>query len=290
MRAIKIFIWLVFLITTSAIAQEADSIVVTYDNQQTIIPMPDLGKKTTIKMADSVQVIEIDVSRRKLTDLPYSALYSAKNTSSEKSIIKTKWFSEIEAGYVIGFVSKDRFPAYTNTPNWVYHINNDPWLGFNLGLSIFDRERILNSSLSYDLGLKLGIATYYRNQKPVTELPDDTINQIHHFYVDYNTYKLTRLQLLFPFGMHYSFLSGKSISKISFGTSIGTALNIESFRYQDDGIFRSETFLSPIVLQPYLGFEYGKIGLLSTLGVEMINGYLAEIRFNLGFSLTYRFF
>jgi hypothetical protein len=291
MRANNIFIGVLLWTTTSAMAQNADSIVVTYDNQHTTIQMPALGKKTTIKMADSVQVIEIDVSRRKLTDLPYSALYATKNSSTAKPLIKNKWFSEVEVGYARGFVSKNRFPLYTSSSSrTVYHINNDPWLGFSLGLTVFNRERIINRKLSYDIGLKFGLANYFRNQKPITELPYDTINQIQHIYIDYNTFRITRLQFLIPLGMRYSLVTGKSISKINFGASLGAALNIGTFKYHDDGILRSETYLSPLILQPYLGFEYRKFGLLSTLGIEMINGNLAEVRYSLGFSLTYRFF
>jgi len=290
MRAINMFTGLLLWITTSAMAQDADSIVVIYNNQPTTISMPALGKKTTIKMADSVQIIEIDISRRKLTDLPYSALYSAKNTSSEKSLIKKKWFSEVEAGYVIGFVNKNRFPLYTSSSSRnVYHINNDPLPGFSLGLSVFDREQIFKSKLSYNIGFKFGIVNQFRIQKPKTELPFDTINQLYNVYIDYDPFTITSLQLLIPVGLRYSFGSGKAISKISFGANFGTAFNIETYR-GDDGNLRNYTSLTPVVLQPYFGMEFGKFGLLSTLAIPMTNGSVAEIKYSLGFSMTYSFF
>ena len=288
MRAINILIWFMLWIVNAAMAQQADSIIVTYDNQHITIAMPEFGKKTTIKMADSSQIIEFDVSRRKLTDLPQSALYPTKNSSSEKPLKKTKWFSQVEAGYVIGFISKDRFPYYSSYP-LDYHVNNNPLPGFRLGLSVFDQEKLINKKLSYNIGFKFGVETHFRTNTPNTENWYDTINQIGHIYIDYNPYTITRLQLLIPVGMRYSLRSGKSMSKISFGANIGTALNIFTFR-DDDVKFKNSMAWSPLILQPYLGFEYGKIGILSTVNFELINSNLAEIKYSVGISLTYRFF
>jgi hypothetical protein len=289
MRAINLFIGLLLWITTSAMAQEADSIVVNYDNQRTIIPVPAFGKQTTVKMADSIQIIEFNVSRRYHTDLPQSAMYSDRNSTSEKSLTKSKWFSQFEAGYEIGYAGKYQFPLYNSTPTRIFHINNDPFHGFRLGLSVFDRERIINSNLSYNIGFKFGIVELFRVQKTKTEIPYDTINHIHNIYIGYDPYTITRLQLLIPAGMQYSFSSGKAISKIIFGANIGTSFNIMTFK-GDDGNLRNYKSLSPVVLQPYFGIEFGKIGLLSTLDIEMVNGNLAEVKYSLGFSLTYRFF
>ena len=288
MKANNILVWLMLWIATAAMAQEADSIVVTYDNQHITIAMPVFGKKTTIKMADSIQIIEFDVSRRKLTDLPQSALFSTKNSSSEKSLKKTKWFSQVEAGYVIGFVGKDRFPNYNSYP-LDYHVNNNPLPGFRLGLSIFDQERLINKKLSYNIGFKFGVETHFRTNTPNTENWYDTINQTGHTYIDYDPYTITRLQLLIPVGMRYSARSGKFISKINFGANIGTAFNIFTFR-DDDVKFKNSMALSPVILQPYLGFEHGKIGVLSTFNFELVNSNLAEIKYSVGISLTYRFF
>lgn len=281
----RFFVLVIGIAAFTAKAQEADSVTVIYDNQKTQIPVPEFGKKTTIKMADSIQTIEIAVSRSR----PSDSLSAVNELAIKNPKKKTKWFSQVEAGYVLGFVAKDRFPFYISSPPYVYHINNDLLPGFRLGLSVFDRERIINSNLSYNVGFKFGIVDHFRTQKSKPEIIYDTINQIQNIYIDYDPYTITHLQLLIPFGMRYSFLSGKSISKISFGTNLGTAFNIVTFR-GDDGNLRNSKSLSPLVLQPFLGFEYGKIGLLSTLDIEMINGNIAEIKYSLGFSLTYRFF
>ncbi len=292
MRTINLFIGLLLFTATSAIAQESDSLVVIYDNQHTTIQMPALGKKTSIKMADSVQIIEIDVSRRKITDLPYSTLYSTKKSSTEKPLIKTKWFSEVEAGYVIGFIDKNRFPAYTSYPPFIYHVNNDPLPGFSLGLSVFDRERILKSNLSYNIGFKFGFSNHFRIKKPETEIPIDTINQVYNIYIDNDSYTATSIQLLMPVGMHYTFSSGKSISKISFGANLGIGLGFQ--HYKDDDMSRNSknSIGIPPIVQTYVGYEYNKIGILGTVEFTSLQNLLplSEIKYKVGLSLTYRFF
>jgi hypothetical protein len=198
--------------------------------------------------------------------------------------------SQVEAGYVIGFFNKDRFQYYTSE-HFISHINNKPLSGFSLWLSVFDREGIINKKLSYNTGLKFGVVDLFRTQTPKNEIPDDTINQIYHSYFFYDPYTITRLQLIIPLGIRYSFLSGKSISKVSFGTNFGTSLNIITFRDEDKKLTNFTT-MTPLILQPYFGFEYGKIGLLSTLEFDLIKGdfYDALTKYTLGLSLTYRFF
>ena len=292
MRVNLIFIWMLLLTATTVLAQEPDSIVITYDNQHTTIAMPALGKKTTIKMADSVQIIEIDVSRRKLTDLPYSTLSPSKNASTEKPLKKTKWFSAMEAGYVTGFVDKDRFAFYTSDPPYVYHVNNDPLPGFSLALSVFDREQMLKDNLSYNLGFKLGIDQLYRIKKPETEIPIDTINHEYHIYIDNDSYSVTGLQMLIPVGMRYTIGSVKNVSKISFGANLGIGLGFQRFKEAD--INRNSKYyigISPIV-QTYIGYEHNKIGILGTVEFTSLGNLtpLSAIKYKLGLSLTYRFF
>lgn len=289
MRAVSMFIFLMVWIANIAIAQKADSIVVKYNNQEISIPVPAFGKQTTIKMADTVQMIEIGVSRRKISEIKQLAQFPSSAVTAEKPLKGIKWLSQAEAGYIISFINKDRFPFYNTNPNFVDHINNDPLQGFNLGLSVLDRERILKNKLSYNIGLKFGFVEQFRADKPKNEIPYDTINQVHHMYIDYDPYAITSLQLLMPVGIRYSFSSGKAISKICFGANIGTSFNIQTWR-GDDGNLRNYTSLTPVVLQPYFGIEFSKIGLLSSLAIPMTNGSVAEIKYSLGFSMTYRFF
>ena len=69
MKSITYPLLLIFGLTSiSLMAQKADSVVVIYDTQKTIIPVPTFGSQTTIKLADSIEIIEIGVSRRKPND------------------------------------------------------------------------------------------------------------------------------------------------------------------------------------------------------------------------------
>lgn len=90
MKAMSILLGLIFGITTLTMAQEADSIVVIYDNQRTIIPVPALGKRTTIKMADSVQMIEFGVSRRRLSDIVQPDKYPSNTVTFPFSCSKVR--------------------------------------------------------------------------------------------------------------------------------------------------------------------------------------------------------
>lgn len=290
-------IWMILVlsigITIVTTAQEADSIVVTYDNQHTTIPLPAFGKQTTIKMADSVQMIEIGVSRRKISDIKQSDQYPSSPVSAEKPLKGVKWFSQVEAGFIIGYVDKNRFPLFSSSsvPH-VYHVNNDPLPGFSLGLSIIDRERKLKNKLSYSIGLKFGFVNQYRIQKPKTEIPYDTIYQVQNFYFDYGPYTITSLQLLMPIGMCYSVGSGKASSKINFGANMGISFNF--LHYKPDENYWESRYrfsMSPTV-QTYVAYEYRKIGIRGTVEFTSFQNLFAqnEIRYKVGMSLTYRFY
>ena len=293
MKAISIVLVLIFGIIAFTIAQEADSIVVTYNNQRTIIPVPAFGKQTAIKMADSVQLIEIGVSRRKLSDIVQPDRYPSNAVTAEKPLKKTKWFSQVEAGFIIGFVGKNRFPLFSisSVPH-VYHVNNDPLPGFSLGLSIIDRERKLKNKLSSNIGLKFGFVNQYRIKKPKTEIPYDTIYQVQNFYFDYDPYTITSLQLLMPIGMCYSFGSGKAISKISFGANMGILFNFLHYKpYENNWESRYSFSMSPTV-QTYVAYEYMNIGIKGLVEFTSLQNLipLSEIRYKVGMSLTYRFY
>lgn len=292
MKAISILLGLI-LISILTTAQNADSIVVTYDNQQTTIQMPTFGKQITIKMADSVQIIEIGVSRRKISDIKHSAQFPSSAVTAEKPLKGVKWFSQVEAGFIIGYVDKNRVPLFSSSsvPH-VYHVNNDPLPGFSLGLSIIDRERILKRNLTYNIGLKFGFVNQYRIQKPKTEIPYDTIYQVQNFYFDYGPYTITSLQLLMPLGMRYSISSGKASSKISFGANMGISFNF--LHYKPDENYWESRYrfsMSPTV-QTYVAYEYRKIGIKGTVEFTSFQNLFAqsEIRYKVGMSLTYRFY
>ncbi len=290
MRKHSILLTLIIVLSVFNLkAQEQDSVTVIYDNQKTVIPVPAFGSKTTIKLSDSIQTIEIGVARTK----PYDSISLSHGLTIENPKKRTKWFSQVEAGFIIGFVDKNRFPLFSisSVPH-VYNVNNDPLPGFSLGLSIIDRERKLKNKLSSNIGLKFGFVNQYRIKKPKTEIPYDTIYQVQNFYFDYDPYTITSLQLLMPIGMCYSFGSGKAISKISFGANMGISFNFLHYKpYENNWESRYSFSMSPTV-QTYVAYEYMNIGikgLVEFTSLQNLNP-LSEIRYKVGMSLTYRFY
>jgi len=292
MKAISMFLGLMIGITTLTSAQEADSIVVTYDNQHTIIPLPAFGKQTTIKMADSIQVIEMSVSRRKLSDIKQPALYPSNNFTAEKPLKRIKWYSQIEAGYTIKFVAgpSSESIVINGTESATLHYNTDNQQGYKLGISIFEKERRITNKFSYVSGFKLGFAQSFRKYKDQPIIQDSVL----HLYVGYDPITTSRIQFLFPFGFRQNIGSGKSDSRITFGSNIGSSIDL----IKTKGINGYFTFGgSPLILQPFLGFEKGKLGILITADLPFSSTYDAsthqtvlKIDDGIGFSLTYRLF
>ena len=125
MKAISIILGLIIGITSATIAQKADSIVVTFDNQHIIIPLPAFGKQTTIKMADSIQMIEISVSRRGIN----------------------------EAGYTLSTLTYDSY----------FYQQGANFQGYKLGFSVREKERNISNKTTFVTGFKLGYEQSFRN-------------------------------------------------------------------------------------------------------------------------------
>ena len=292
MKAITLLLGLIFGLSTVTLAQKTDSIVVTYDNQHTIISVPAFGKQTTIKMADTVQLLEFSVSRRKLSDILLPAQYPSNIDAIEKPLKKTKWYSQIEAGYMIEFVTGPSSEATTiNQEPATLSYNKDNLQGYKLGISIFERERSITSKFSYVSGFKLGFSQSFRKLKN-TPVIYDTIPRT--YYVGYNPISISRLQFLFPFGFRQYIGSGKSNARINFGSNIGSSIDLIKDRWNSNNIQFSG---SPLLLQPFLGLEKGKFGLLTIMDLSFGSEYDFSIRssklsvdYSVSFSLTYRLF
>jgi len=273
----------VLVIGIAANAQKPDSVTVIYDNQETQIPVPEFGKKTTIKMTDSIQSIEIVVSKSRTSDnLTQSNELIRKNPKK-----RTKWFSQVEAGFVIGFANEDAYPPISSI-----RVNTDPLPGFSLGLSVFDRERMINRSLSYNLGLKFGLMDNFNIKKPKPVISNDSVNYSNISYFGYDPYTITSFQLLIPLGMRYTFGKPNAISRISFGVNMGTSFNFLSYKVTAADWESRISFGMPLVAQTYLGYEYKKLGILGTMEFTSLHNLypLSAIKYKLGLSLTYRFF
>lgn len=291
MKAFGIIL-LIVGISTAIIAQQADSIVVSYDNQHTTIPLPAYGKQTTIKMADSVQMIEIGVSRRKLNDIKQTALYSPNTVKAGKPIKKVKWYSQIEAGYTIKFYtgpSSDRIILNGTEPAIIYY-NTDNLPGYKLGISIFEKELCFSNKFSYISGFKLGFAQSFRNGKNLDIVQDSVFN----LSVGYEPLVTSSLQFLFPFGFRQYIGSEKSKTIINYGSNIGSSIDLIKSGWGRNNIQFSG---SPLILQPFIGVEKGKFGVLTTANLSFVSKYDISMRetalkvdYGIGFSLTYRLF
>jgi hypothetical protein len=292
MKTISIILGLMIGITTVTIAQEADSVVVTYDNLHTTIPLPAFGKQTTIKMADSIQMIEIGVSRRKLSDFAQANNIYSLTAAPGKQLKKTKWYSQIEAGYTLKFYSgpsSDPIIINGTEPTTLYY-NTDNTPGYKVGISIFENERSLNERFSYISGFKIGFAQSFRKYKDIPFEYDTTARM----YVGFEPVTTTSLQFLFPLGFRQYLGTGKSGSSISFGANIGSSINLVKQKRSSYGAQFSGT---PLVIDPFIGFEKGKFGIRASADLSFVSKYVLSTRetglkvdYGLGLSLTYRFF
>jgi hypothetical protein len=293
MKKLSNLLLLIFgLSTFSAIAQMADSVVVIYDNQKTIIPVPAFGSQTTIKLADSIQTIEIGVSRRKPNDIPMSQQNVSFDLKGDKPLKKVKWYSQVEAGYTIKFIagsSSESIIVNGTEPATLYY-NTDNQQGYKIGISVFEKERYISNNFSYVSGFKLGFAQSYRKGKSQDIVQDSVL----HLYVGYEPLTTSSIQFLFPFGFRQNIGSGISVSRIIFGSNIGSSIDLMKTK----GINGYINFGgSPLIIQPFLGFEKGKLGILITADFPFRSTYnvstretVLKIDDGIGFSLTYRLF
>jgi hypothetical protein len=292
MKAISIILVLIIGIITLTTAQEADSIVVTYDNQHTIIPVPAFGKQTTIKMADSVQMIEIGVSRRKISDIAQTDKYPSNTVAAEKPIKKVKWYSQLEAGYTLNFYTGPVSESIiiNGTEPVILDYNTDNQQGYKLGISIFEKERSITNKFSYVGGFKLGFAQTFRK----SNYPDFEYDTVSHLLVGFDPITTSSIQFLFPFGFRQYIGSGKSNARINFGSNIGSSIDLIKREMSTNNIQFSG---SPLILQPFLGVEIWKLGLLTTANLSFgsefdysSRGSKLSVDYGVGFSLTYRLF
>ena len=240
MKVIKLLLGLIIGITTGSLAQEADSIVVTYDNQRTIIPVPEFGKQTTIKMADSVQMIEISISRRKISDLAKQALYPANIGSSRKPKNKVNWFSEVEAGYTISIPTNSSHNYFMETKNFK---------GYKLGISLHEKERFINNKMSIESGVNLGFIQSFRDvyHSESSESPSEV-------------FRSSFPNISFPLYFKYHFSAFDLPANIHVGANLVYGYMFIS-RYDNKGGIQKAYDNGLILVEPRMGIEIGKLGL-----------------------------
>lgn len=286
----NLLLFIIGMITYSAMAQHADSVIVIYDNQKTIIPVPAFGKQTTIKLADSIQTIEIGVSRRRNGDNPAYQINNSNAIVLGKPKRTTKWFSQVEAGFALGFITKSNY--FNLGKDYVYINNNDNFIGYNLGISIIDRERYITQKFTFLSGFKLGFAQFFRKGKTPSSFNSDTLSNIVYGYF----YPINRssFQVLFPVGFSYHFNKGKFPAKINFGNNLvySAVFFTGNIKYYGRSTYLYDAF--NFSLQPYLGMEIGKVGLLFSSNLPFLHRSTlmtyTNMRNSIAVSFTYRLF
>jgi len=292
--------FLVLVIGLSAfitMAQKADSVIVIYYNQKTIIPLPAFGSQTSVSYADTNKVVEIGVWLRKPGEIsPFSQLYS-NDVNSGKSKSKSKWFSEVEAGYIKGFTSSHGEWTSTYTtwsdgvpPTTHSETNSRSYRkGYQLRLSVLEGEYYLNKKSSIISGFKLGFSQSNMQAHSYGNVSDSSGNQISSFDDNYE-FRINSFQFLYQFGYNYHFKAGKLPARINIGNSMGILRTSTKTNNQEPYV----GMLYASLLQPYLGVEIWKMGALFSADFALPTNSYRILRSNLGVNicigLTYRIF
>lgn len=289
----KYLVLIIGMTSFVTIAQNADSVIVIYRNQKTIIPVPAYKSQTSISYSDSTTVIEIGLAQRKPGDIPLFPQYNY--LSDEKPANTSKWFSQVEAGFVFGY--KDDYynktlPGNSNEDPYKFsqdfYFNN--WTGYQIRLQLHEKERYFNGNYSFVTGLKLGYTQSFIPVKSnITE--QDSLNYTLDSYDNSFQLKVNTIHFFYQFGISYYFKTGKMPARVNLGNGVGfSAANIKGAT----NLISEESFLTTAILQPFLGLEIGKIGVMGSVGfnVPHIGYYKRDNDFgpSLAISLTYRIF
>lgn len=264
------FILMIVLSSLMATAQKADSVIVIYDNQKTVIPVPAFCSQTTIKMADSIQIIEIGVLRKRAGEnFPGAKQPVYTNDKSEKARKQVKWLSQIEAGYIRGFSENStRFITnYTDQNgtriNWVSDYQTGSINGFQIRVLLREGVTMLNEKISFNSGLKIGYRRSFSNAYYNSTEYDTTGNIINNVG-QYYDFRVSSFLLTYEAGFAYHFQTFKLPAKIF----IGNSLNYAIVGSKDVNIKeRTSAYITSYtsILHPYIGAEIGKFGILISM-------------------------
>ena len=301
MKLISKFLVLFFGITTTAvIAQKADSVIVIYQNQKTIIPLPASGSQSSVSYADSNKVVEIGVWVRKPND-PSPFLQPQPNDLASGNPKKSsKWFSEVEAGYIKKFTSSHGEWTSSSTngaPPMTFADTNSrsDRKGYQIRLSVLESEYYLTNKSSIISAFKLGFSQSNMQAHSYGNVTDSIGNVLRSFDDNYK-FRINSFQFLYQFGYSYHFNTGKLPARINVGNSFGILLTSTKLNNQQTyGRVQSNgSVLSASLLQPYLGMEIGKIGILFSADLALPNSHYyifhSDLGGNISMALTYRIF
>lgn len=294
-KLIRMVLLIIGMTASATMAQKADSVIVIYKNQKTIIPVPAYKSQSSISYSDSTRVIEIGVAQRKPGDISLFPQYTSTDLTNEKPANTSKWFSQVEAGFVFGYKEDYYNKTIPGNSNGVpykfsqdFYFNN--WTGYQIRLQLHEKERYFNRNYSFVTGVKLGYTQSFIPVKSnMTE--QDSLNYTLDSYDNSFQLKVNTIHFLYQFGISYNFKTGKLPARINLGNCVGFSVaNIKG----TTNLISEESFLSTVILQPFLGLEIGKVGAMASLGfnVPHIGYYKRDNDFgpSLAFSITYRIF
>ncbi|MFZ4547622.1 MAG: hypothetical protein ACOYN4_09310 [Bacteroidales bacterium] len=278
----KFLVLIIWLLDFTTIAQNADSVIVIYDNQKTVIPVPAFGSLTTVKYSDSIQVIEIGVSRQKPND-NHSLRLTPLNSALIANLQRTrKWFSQVEVGYSLGFVrSKGLYYPVDSLDKTTYQVNKNKPMGYILGLSVCDKERVLNNNYSYISGFKFGYSQYFRAANPLPVTNDTNI-----VFYGYDALKENHFKFLVPFGLRYHLLNGKSDAQINFGANMGYLISVYK-HWANNNTYGDASAV--LMVNPFIELQIKQFGF--QFSTELFVPEPTQImKSSMDFTLTYRFY
>jgi len=290
----KFLVLIIGLSAFTTLAQKADSVTVIYDNQKTVIPLPAFGSQTSVSYADTNKVVEIGVWLRKPGETsPFSQLYS-NGVNSGKSKSKSKWFSQVEAGYIKGFTSsrgESISRSISGTPPiTVTDTNSRSYRkGYQVRLSVLEGEFYLNKKSSIISGFKLGFSQSNMQAHSYGNVSDSAGNVLRSFDNNYE-FRINSFQFLYQFGYSYHFNTGKLPGRVNIGNSMGILRTSTRTNNQEPYV----GMLYASLLQPYLGMEIWKMGILFSADFALPNNnyriFRDDLGSNISIALTYRIF
>ncbi len=298
----KFLVLIIGLSAFTTVAQNADSVIVIYDNQKTIIPLPAFGSQTSVSYADTNKVVEIGIWLRKPGETsPFSQLYLNDETS-EKSKHKSKWFSQIQAGYSLEFTKSNGERIYEYDLDTIHYYNSEKYSlnngnGYKLILSVYEKENRINKKYTFTSGFNFGYEQYFFKAKSYLtkiESGGQIISQDSIFNI-----KKINFDMLYHFGISYHFKIIKIPSRINLGNRLGFTTN--NVKIGELSLIGGRFYIT--LVQPYLGLEIGKMGVLFSADfhapdvqnlpyplLRYAPESTIELRGNVTFSFTYRIF
>lgn len=270
----KLFLLVIGMTSFVTMAQKADSVIVIYKNQQTIIPVPAYKSQASISYSDSIRVIEIGVAQRKPGDISIFPQNSLKNMLIEKPKDKAKWFSQIEAGYSFSIPSK----TYAS-----YNLKNEDFKGYKIGISVREKERYVNNKISIVSGVNLGYIQSFRHVMS----PESNDQVILYSEV----FRSSFLNISFPISFKYHFSAFDLPANIHIGANLVYGYMFISRNNNRTGL-QKEYDNGLIILEPHTGIEIGKLGLNIASGRNLFPdmSFYNPVKSINSISLTYRLF